>query len=84
MSQYCAGLSIERIQSWVDTLTAVTPEAVMKAAAEEIRLEASVTGCPQFQLVSGGRCANDDPPPPSRATAARQTASEELFAKTRS
>ena len=39
-----AGLTIERIQSWVDTLTEVTPEGVMKAAAENIRLEASVTG----------------------------------------
>lgn len=39
-----SGLTIERIQSWVDTLTEVTPEAVMKAAAEEIKLEASVTG----------------------------------------
>lgn len=39
-----AGLTIERIQSWVDTLTAVTPADVVTAAAEEIRLEASVTG----------------------------------------
>jgi len=39
-----AGLTIERIQSWVDTLTEVTPDAVMNAAAENIRLEASVTG----------------------------------------
>ncbi len=39
-----AGLTIERIQSWVDTLTEVTPEAVMNAAADNIRLEASVTG----------------------------------------
>lgn len=39
-----AGLTVERIQSWVDTLTDVTPEDVMKAAAENIRLEASVTG----------------------------------------
>ncbi len=39
-----AGLTIERIQSWVDTLTAVTPEDVMKAAADNILLDASVTG----------------------------------------
>lgn len=39
-----AGLTIERIQSWVDTLTEVTPEDVKQAAAENIRLEASVTG----------------------------------------
>lgn len=39
-----AGLTIDRIQSWVDTLTGVTPEAVKKAAAEQIKIEASVTG----------------------------------------
>ena len=37
-------MTIERIQSWVNTLTEVTPDAVMNAAAENIRLEASVTG----------------------------------------
>ncbi len=39
-----AGLTIDRIQSWVDTLTEVTPEDVKQAAADNIRLEASVTG----------------------------------------
>lgn len=39
-----AGLTVERIQSWVDTLTAVTPEGVKQAAADNIRVEASVTG----------------------------------------
>ena len=39
-----AGLSIERIESWTDTLAAVTPEDVKAAANEWLRLEYSVTG----------------------------------------
>lgn len=37
------GLTVERIESWPDTLAAVTAEDVM-AAAKQLRIEASVTG----------------------------------------
>ena len=39
-----AGLTIERIESWTDTLAAVTREDVKAAADEWLRLEYSVTG----------------------------------------
>ncbi|MEL6794823.1 MAG: insulinase family protein, partial [Pseudomonadota bacterium] len=39
-----AGLTIERIESWTDTLAAVTAEDVKTAANEWLREEYSVTG----------------------------------------
>lgn len=38
------GLTIERIQNWPTTLTEVTAEDVMRVAAQNLRIERSVTG----------------------------------------